>query len=244
MRKFINVYTILVPISYLLGICTYMVYTHQVSESLNKMNQLNISYSEDSTLVGEYLDLDDDIFIIKTLASQKDSIQAMYIEKYAYIAVNEQTKYGFPASVKIAQFLLEGGFSVQNPDGSKIVIENNNPFGIRYFGDNVPSRIENWHNLAFSKNWIKLYSDCKYASCKYVKFKSIWHSFRYHSLFMVGTPNNPSHYIKYISDGTWQDWLNALDRGGYATSDSYRNTLHSIIVRYKLHLLDKHKIYI
>ena len=61
---------------------------------------------------------------------------------------------------------------------------------------------------------------------------------------MVGTPNNPSHYVGYISDGTWVDWINALDRGGYATSDAYRNTLHNIIIRYKLYLLDKHKIYI
>jgi flagellum-specific peptidoglycan hydrolase FlgJ len=188
--------------------------------------------------------LDDDLYVIKTLASQVDSVQAMYIEKYAYIAVNEQTKYGFPASVKIAQFLLEGGFSIQNPEGSELVTQNQNPFGIRYFGDNVPSRIDDWHNLAFSKNWIKLYSDCKITHCKYVKFKSIWHSFRYHSLFMVGTPNNPSHYVGYINDGTWVDWLNALDKGGYATSDAYRYTLRNIIIRYKLYLLDKHKIYI
>ena len=130
------------------------------------------------------------------------------------------------------------------PEGSELVIENKNPFGIRYFGDNVPSRIDDWHNLAFSKNWIKLYSDCKITHCKYVKFKSIWHSFRYHSLFMVGTPNNPSHYVGYINDGTWVDWLNALEKGGYATSDAYRYTLRNIIIRYKLYLLDKHKIYI
>jgi flagellum-specific peptidoglycan hydrolase FlgJ len=61
---------------------------------------------------------------------------------------------------------------------------------------------------------------------------------------MVGTPNNPSHYVEYINNGTWVDWLNALEKGGYATSDAYRYTLRNIIIRYKLYLLDKHKIYI
>jgi len=244
MSKHIYGYIILLPITYILGIGTHMLYTHEVSERLNMSSQRSIENSLDSTLVGDYLDLDDDLYVIKTLASQVDSVQAMYIEKYAYIAVNEQTKYGFPASVKLAQFLLEGGFSIQNPEGSELVTQNQNPFGIRYFGDNVPSRINDWHNLAFSKNWIKLYSDCKITHCEYVKFKSIWHSFRYHSLFMVGTPNNPSHYVGYINDGTWVDWLNALEKGGYATSDAYRYTLRNIIIRYKLYLLDKHKIYI
>ena len=115
MSKYIYGYIIVLPITYILGIGTHMLYTHEVSERLNMSSQRNIESSVDSTLVGDYMDLDDDLYVIKTLAYQIDSVQAMYIEKYAYIAVNEQTKYGFPASVKLAQFLLEEVFSIQNP---------------------------------------------------------------------------------------------------------------------------------
>jgi flagellum-specific peptidoglycan hydrolase FlgJ len=237
-----SIRVIFIVLVYILGMGTNAIYIYSKNLQENSKNQKLIIESRDSTLVGT-VNLHNDLDTIISLAKLRDSVQAEYIEKYVYIAINENTKYNFPASVKIAQFLLEGGFNINNPNGSKLVIENNNPFGIRYFGDDIPNRILNWNNYALSKDIIKLYSTCANKSCRYIKFKSIWHSFRYHSLFMVGTEDNPSHYMKYVSDdSSWSNWIDALDKGGYATSDAYKSSLRSIIIKYRLYLLDKYEI--
>ena len=172
-------------------------------------------------------------------AYQKDSIHAYYINRYADLAIKEHNLYRFPASVKLAQFLIEGGYKETAPQGSRLVTEGSNPFGIKYFGDNKPERISNWSDLAFPNQYVSAKDDCK-SSCKFVKFRGIWHAFRYHSIFMVGTESMPSHYTKYVSTGDWKNWLNALEKGGYATSEEYRRLLYNVITDYKLYLLDKH----
>ena len=181
-----------------------------------------------------------DLNTILSKAYTKDSIHAYYINRYAKLAVIENDLYGFPASVKIAQFLVEGGYDIKNPQGSRLVKEGSNPFGIKYYGNNVPNRIDNWGELAFANDFVLAKDDCS-DKCKFVKFKGIWHSFRYHSKFMVGTKDNPSHYVKYIEKGDWKDWLDAIDKGNYATSNNYKSLLYNTIIQYDLHLLDKHQ---
>jgi flagellum-specific peptidoglycan hydrolase FlgJ len=181
-----------------------------------------------------------DLNLILQSANSIDRVHAFYIRRYAETAIREQELYGFPASVKLAQLLIEGGYNTKNPKGSKLVIEGNNPFGIKYHGNNIPNRIGNWEDLAFPNEFIYAKDDC-ISECKFIKFRGIWHAFRFHSKFMVGSEENRSHYYSFISDGDWRDWLNALERGGYATSKDYKNILESIIIRYKLYLLDVYK---
>lgn len=181
-----------------------------------------------------------DLNIILSKALPKDSIHAYYINRYAKLAIIENDLYGFPASVKLAQFLVEGGYDVKNPNGSRLVIEGNNPFGIKYYGDFIPNRVDNWDDLAFTKDYVLAKDDCP-TKCKFIKFRGIWHSFRYHSKFMVGTKDNPSHYVQYAGEGDWKDWLDAIDKGNYATSNNYKNLLYQMITQYDLYLLDKHK---
>jgi hypothetical protein len=181
-----------------------------------------------------------DLNTILSKVLPKDSIHAYYINRYAKLALVEKDLYGFPASVKLAQFLVEGGYDEKNPNGSRLVMEGNNPFGIKYYGNNVPNRVDNWEDLAFSNDFVLAKDDCV-DKCKFIKFKGIWHSFRYHSKFMVGTKDNPSHYVKYIKKGDWKDWLDAIDKGNYATSNNYKSLLYNTIIQYDLHLLDKHQ---
>lgn len=180
-----------------------------------------------------------DLNVILAEAYKKDSIHAYYINRYADLAIKEHNLYRFPASVKLAQFIVEGGYDVNRPQGSKLVKEGSNPFGIKYFGNDIPKRINNWSDLAYPNEYVLAKDDCK-SSCKFVKFRGIWHAFRYHSLFMTGTNKEPSHYMKYVDNGDWKNWLDALEKGGYATSDEYRRLLYSVITDYKLYLLDKH----
>lgn len=181
-----------------------------------------------------------DLNIILAKAYEKDSIHAYYINRYAKLALIEKDLYGFPASVKLAQFLVEGGYDEKNPNGSRLVFEGNNPFGIKYYGNNIPKRVDNWEDLAFVNDYVLAKDDCA-DKCKFIKFKGIWHSFRYHSKFMVGTKNEPSHYVKYVNKGDWKDWLDAIDKGNYATSNNYKNLLYQVITQYNLYLLDNHQ---
>lgn len=179
-----------------------------------------------------------DINTVLGLAYQQDTVHAYYINRYAQLAIDEQKKFGFPASVKLAQFILEGGYTNDTPNGSRLASQANNPFGIKYYGPNVPKRIPNWEAF-IDEGYILAKDDCK-ELCKFIKFKGYWHAFRYHSYFTVGTEDFPSHYVNYITTGDWEDWVSALSKGHYASSKTYGRDLTNIIRKYQLYLLDSH----
>lgn len=221
---------------------TLLAYSNNLKDRVvNPVRSLEVSFvDEESIELFKRYQYQQDLALITDLANGYDSIHAYYINRYADLSIKEQDVFLFPASVKLAQFLLEGGYSMSNPKGSKLVIEGNNPFGIKYFGNNMPNRIDNWGNYAHYNEYISAKDDC-IGNCKFIKFRAVWHSFRYHSIFVAGTEQSPSHYKKYITSGDWSDWLDALEKGGYATSQTYKNSLKDIIVRYKLYLLDDYK---
>ncbi len=167
-------------------------------------------------------------------AYNTDTIHAVYINRYARIAQREYELYGVPTSIKLAQFILEGGYNKNNPHGSKLVQEGNNPFGIKYYGNDVPKRIQNWEDLAYTNQFVLAKDDCIYL-CQFIKFKGIWHSFRFHSQFLVG---ENSHYTKHITTGDYKDWASALSKGNYASDKNYERKLVSLIEKYNLYLLD------
>jgi hypothetical protein len=202
-----------------------------------KLNQILI---DDSEIVPSASVLIDDL---SNVIEPSDSIHYQIIKQYHKLALEEQNLYGFPASVKLAQMILEGGYSVRNPYGSILVQTGNNPFGIKYFGDFVPNRINNWDEMAFKSEWVSLIDDCGDFKCKFIKFKSIEQSFRFHSEFMVGSISQPSHYLKWLNKGDWEDWLYAIEQGGYATDKEYANKLKKLIVDYRLYLIDDYSIY-
>lgn len=183
--------------------------------------------------------LDVAITIILERIEEINPVHAKIIGDYYDLALLEQQKYGFPASVKLAQMIVEGGYSLKNPNGSRLVLEAKNPFGIKYFGEGVPERVQKWNELVHPGKWVLAVDDCKGKKCKFVKFKGIWHAFRYHSEFMTGVDGFPSHYSKYITTGDWEDWLMAIRKGGYATSKTYYQDLRNIIEKYNLSYLDQ-----
>lgn len=186
----------------------------------------------------EFSSYEQDLNVVLSLAYEKDTIHAYYINRFAGLAVEEKNKFGFPASVKLAQFLLEGGFSEDLPYGSRLASQAHNPFGIKYYGKNIPKRIPNWEAF-IDEGFILAKDDCKNL-CQFVKFKGFWHAFRYHSYFTVGTEEFPSHYTDYVTVGDWSDWVSALKKGNYASSSTYVRDLTSIINKYQLYLLDNH----
>lgn len=185
---------------------------------------------------------EDNLQVVLTNAYEVDTIHSYYIKRYAPLALNEQKRYGIPVSIKLAQMIHEGGFNERNPYGSQLVRQGNNPFGIKYFGDYRPYRVNQWDELAYTGTFVLAYDDCGNEQCRFIKFKGMWHAFRYHSILIAGTEMNPSHYKKHITQGDWQDWSNALQKGGYATSEDYNKRIEALILNYKLYLLDNYQI--
>lgn len=180
----------------------------------------------------EVLDVSDDYHInfstvLSELQDQGQTVRMGIVYRYADLAMQEQRRTGFPASLKLAQMIVESGFREGYANGSAIFQSGNNPFGIRYWRPNYPSHIENWSGLV--DGYVMRGDD------KFCKFKSIEAAFQYHSDFVMNGP----HYKKHITTGDWKDVLRALEKGGYAEEGWYMKTLESVIKRYKLYLLDK-----
>lgn len=137
-----------------------------------------------------------------------------FIRRFHKVAIDEQVKFNVPASVTLAQGILESG------SGS--------------------SELATKHNIYFN---IKCYSKtCKKGHCvnyadddKDDRFKvceSAWYSFRHHSQFLQGKRYKPCHAEE------WLGWCNCLQEKGYATDKNYAKKLLTIINRYKLYEFD------
>lgn len=147
----------------------------------------------------------------------KEDQTRRYIERYAKIAVQEMNKYGIPASISLAQGLVESRFGT-----SKLAVQNNNHFGIKCFSKQCPKGHCSNHNDDHHKDFFR-------------KFKTPWESWRSHSLMLAN-----GRYARLKKHGrNYRKWANGLEQLGYATDRSYAEKLIGVIERYKLHRFDR-----
>lgn len=161
----------------------------------------------------------------------KNSSRKRYIKNYYKLAIAEQQKYGIPASVTLAQALVESRSGL-----SSLSKSTNNHFGMKYHGVRYVNRIPKGNKLV-DKNKFKNYKDDD-PDDVFLGFPGVWHSYRYHSELLV---NEKSPYVKHLPTDrqpNYKDWCLALKKGGYATDPSYAKILIKIINDYNLHLLD------
>jgi LysM repeat protein len=138
-----------------------------------------------------------------------------YIEKYSELAIAEQVRYGIPASITIAQALLES-----SAGSSRLAVFGNNHFGVKCGRD--------WTGKTI------LEDDDHPQDC-FRKYPKVIDSFEDHSLFLK-RPRYASLFNYDITD--YKAWANGLSRAGYATDPNYAGKLISIIELYELHRLD------
>lgn len=138
-----------------------------------------------------------------------------YIDRYWELAVEHQQEYGIPASITLAQGLLESAAGK-----STLATEGNNHFGIKCHKE--------WKGKTMLRN------DDKPDDCFRV-YKTPEESFRDHSLFLRRT-----RYQKLFDlDVTdYQGWARGLRECGYATDPQYAARLITIIERYSLYSYD------
>jgi flagellum-specific peptidoglycan hydrolase FlgJ len=144
-----------------------------------------------------------------------EAARKRYIEQYANVAVQEMEKYGIPASITLAQGILES-----NAGTSKLVQNTNNHFGIKCFSKkcsagHCTNSADDTH-----KDFFKAY-------------KSAWASYRDHSLLLMG-----DNYRAARNARGYKEWAVALKKCGYATSKTYARDLVRIIERYNLQRFD------
>lgn len=138
-----------------------------------------------------------------------------YIDVYKEIAKKEMSLYNIPASITLAQGILESGSG-----NGRLSVKANNHFGIKCHG---------WTGA-------KIYHDDDKAQECFRKYKDAKYSFRDHSLFL-----QKKRYAKLfkLKNGNYKGWAKELRAAGYATDKRYPQKLISIIERYELYKLDK-----
>jgi LysM repeat protein len=150
---------------------------------------------------------------------EADKIDA-YVEKYKHIAIAEMDRSNIPASIKIAQGILESGSGE-----SELATVANNHFGIKCGGD--------WPGLSHY-----VWDDEPQKSCFRV-YASPEESYIAHSEFL----HNPIKEFRYgflfkLDKTDYKAWAKGLQSSGYATSKTYAEKLISLIERYQLYKLD------
>lgn len=138
-----------------------------------------------------------------------------YISNYSTIAKEEMLQYGIPASITLAQGILESGAG-----RGSLTKKANNHFGIKchgWTGDKV------YHDDDELQECFRKYNDPKY-------------SFRDHSLFLTGRSRYQDLFKLKKSD--YKGWAKGLKKAGYATDPKYPDKLISIIERYRLDQFD------
>ena len=148
--------------------------------------------------------------------AKKNKIYEEYINTYKDLAIEQMNKHKIPASITLAQGLLESGAGK-----SRLAREGNNHFGIKCHSD--------WKGG-------KVYHDDDLKNECFRKYKTVRESYEDHSFFL----NKPRYRFLYSLNITdYRGWAQGLQRSGYATDRAYANKLIKIIEDYELYQYDK-----
>lgn len=152
------------------------------------------------------------------IVAEKKRILDSYIKRFAPIAVQEMKEYGIPASITLAQGLLES-----NAGDSRLAKDANNHFGIKCFSKSC------------GKGHCKNYTDDTHKDFFRV-YTNVWESYRAHSLFLQR--NRYKHLLK-LKKTDYKAWAHGLRKAGYATDKRYAYKLINIIEVLDLQRFDK-----
>ncbi len=151
------------------------------------------------------------------IVSEKQENCRKYVERFAKSAIVEMEKYGIPASITLAQGLLES-----DAGDSRLAKESNNHFGI------------------------KCRRKCRGCTCRnysdddvydmFRVFDSAWDSYREHSALLQ--IKRYSH-LKKLGTKDYENWAVGLKKAGYATDKNYHKKLIRIIETLDLQQFDK-----
>ncbi|SKB85090.1 glucosaminidase domain-containing protein [Maribacter arcticus] len=140
-----------------------------------------------------------------------------YIETFAETAQVEMLGYGIPASITLAQGLLESGYGK-----GELAMKTNNHFGIKCH-----------------KGWegdYDFHDDDEKGEC-FRKYNHPMYSFRDHSIFL--TTRSRYAFLFNLKHTDYKGWAKGLRKAGYATDPKYPQKLIYLIEKHGLHKYDK-----
>ncbi len=139
-----------------------------------------------------------------------------YIQKYKHIAIREMKRTGIPASITLAQGILESKYG-----NSRLAREANNHFGIKCHAG--------WSGR-------KIYEDDDEQQECFRVYDNADESFIDHSKFL----KNPRYMFLYkLKSTNYKGWAEGLKKADYATNPKYPQLLISLIEKYKLYQYDE-----
>ena len=153
-------------------------------------------------------------------AQRRNSSYVIYIEQYKHLAVKHMKKYKIPASITMAQGLLESGAG-----NSTLARKSNNHFGIKCHTDWKGGRV---------------YHDDDYRDECFRKYRHVEESYDDHSKFIALRSRYAVLFDLHIRD--YKGWARGLQKCGYATDKAYANKLIKLIEDYDLYKLDSGKV--
>ena len=142
--------------------------------------------------------------------------QQKYVDKYSALAVDEMYRSGVPASITLAQGLLESRYGL-----STLATKGNNHFGIKCHN--------NWQGGKV------FHDDDKKGEC-FRKYDSPEDSFRDHSDFLRYRDRYKFLFDLEVND--YKGWAHGLKKAGYATDPAYPSKLIKLIEDYQLYKYD------
>ena len=156
--------------------------------------------------------------IPRSVVRAKTKVVQDHVKQFAPAAIREMDRYGIPASITLAQGLLES-----NAGESKLAVESYNHFGI------------------------KCRTKCKGCTCRnytdddvydmFRVFDTVLDSYREHSLLLT----NSSRYSRLfnLDPSDYEGWAHGLKAAGYATDPNYAPKLIKIVEALKLYKYDR-----
>jgi len=136
-----------------------------------------------------------------------------YVEQYKQIAVSESVRTGIPASIKLAQGILESGYG-----SSTLAKKSNNHFGIKC-------------GSGWTGKTVQYKGNC------YRVFQNGSVAYKEHSSFLIKSSRYKDLFKLKRND--YKGWAKGLQKAGYATNPKYPSILIELIERYKLYNYDK-----
>lgn len=158
------------------------------------------------------------LFVAFPLSAQtkKNSAYINYINQYKSVAIDQMHKYKIPASITLAQGLLESGAGQ-----SRLARQANNHFGIK---------CHNWSGK-------RMYHDDDEKDECFRSYNSAIESYEDHSKFLRSRERYSNLFKLKLTD--YKGWAKGLKSAGYATASNYASKLINIIELYDLDQYDR-----
>lgn len=157
------------------------------------------------------------VALLPHAVAQNRQTKEEYIDRYKDIAIDHMERYGIPASITLAQGILES-----DSGNSNLARRSNNHFGIKCKSNWKGDRV--------------YHTDDAPDEC-FRKYDSVEESYKDHAEFLDQSPRYDSLFAYSSSD--YRSWARGLKAAGYATAPDYAQRLTKIIEDNQLYLFDE-----